>query len=321
MQRKVFIILYIMIMTALLVIVYAIPKVTGALTPTTVLKYGTLQITDEVKCYVVRSETVYLAGSSGSLNYYISQDTQVRSGVKTLSIAKSAELEKENPKFAEIASRLGEGAVMTADYAAAFNGCVSYFADGYETFFTPETMEGLSFKDVEDISAEQINLTRGTARKGEPIYKICDNSLWFLTTWVDAGDISKYEVGNNVTICLPKASIAATVYSLENEGDKWQVTFSTNRYYEDFSMMREVDVTVITADYSGIIVPNGCITAEDGMPGVYVKNSTGDYVFKPIKIITSDGEKAIVKVSSFTGDDGKQVSTVEIYDEILKHPN
>ncbi len=319
-RRKVLLLLYIIAMAALLVIVYAIPKVTGALTSTTVLEYGTLQIRDHVSGFAVRSETVYLAGNSGSLNYYVSQDTQVRSGAKVLSVGSSSGPGDSGDKFAKIVSGLGSGAVTTTDYSAPFNGCVSYYADGYETFFTPENMDKIKYEDLDALDIKVTNLTRNATGRGEPIYKICDNSQWFFTTWVDAGSISNYEVGNSVTICLPKADIAAKVYALENEGDKWQVTLRTTRYYEDFSIIREAEADIIAAEYSGIIVPNGCIAAEEGQPGVYVKNSTGDYVFKPIKILTSDGENSIVKVSNFINDEGKQVATVEIYDEILKHP-
>jgi hypothetical protein len=53
-----------------------------------------------------------------------------------------------------------------------------------------------------------------------------------------------------------------------------------------------------------------------------VKDKSGEYVFKPVKIITSDGEWSLVEVSYFYTDDGAtKVETVNIYDEILKKPN
>lgn len=320
-KTKVLIILYVLIMAALLVIVYAIPKVTGALTSTEILEYGNLQVTDDVTCFAVRNETIYTASQSGNLNYYVTQDTQVRVGVRALSITQvSVDQESESP-YAAMMERLGSAAVMSSDYAAPMNGGVSYFADGYEAYFTPENMASISYKDVKDLKPEVKNLTRETTRRGEPVYKICDNSHWFLITWVDTGDIAKYESGNSVLIKFEDADIPATVYAVEDEGDKWQVTFETNRYYENFSTIRKVDVTVVTSDYSGILIPNKSITAVEGQVGVYVKTTTGDFEFTPIKIVTSDGEVSICKVSTYIDDAGKTVKTVEIYDEILKNPN
>lgn len=318
---KLLIILYALIMAALLTVVYVIPKLTGALTSTIVLEYGSLQVTDEVSCYAVRNESVFLAGNSGNLNYYIPQDTQVRSGVKVMSItASNSSLDEESP-YADIVDRLAGNAITTSDFSAPSNGCVSYYADGYEKIFTPELMQGLSYDEVKNFDINVRNLTRESAKRGEPVYKICDNNKWYLTTWVEVAESSKYEVGNSVTIKFEKAEIPAKVFAIEDEGPMWQIIFETNRYYEDFSFIRKADVTIVASDYNGIIIPNESIVAVDGQVGVYVKNKAGDFILKPIRIVASDGVNSIVKVSSFIDEEGKTVSTVEIYDEILKHPN
>ncbi len=319
-KSKFLIILYVLIMAALLVVVYAIPKLTGALKTTVVVEYGALQVTDDVTCYAVRSEQVFLSGTAGTVNYYVSQDTQVRTGVRVMSITAGGGSSDEESPYAEIVSRLGANAVTTNDFTAPYNSCVSYYADGYESTFTPENIQALEHEEVKKIEFDVKNLTRESTRRGEPVYKLCDNSIWYLTTWVDIADSSKYQQGNSVTVRFGETEIPAKVYSIEAEEDKLQVTFETNRYYEDFSLIRKVDVTVVTSDYSGIIIPNESMIAEDSQVGVYVKDKTGEYNFTPIKIITSDGENSVVKVSTFVDEKGKIVETVKIYDEILKHP-
>ena len=57
-----------------------------------------------------------------------------------------------------------------------------------------------------------------------------------------------------------------------------------------------------------------------GRPGVYVKTKTGDFVFKPVYVEATDGKRSIVTGTYFYDDDGNTVNTVNIYDEVKKHP-
>jgi hypothetical protein len=43
-------------------------------------------------------------------------------------------------------------------------------------------------------------------------------------------------------------------------------------------------------------------------------------VFKPVKVIATDGKNSLVEVSSFYNESNEKVDTVNIYDEILTNP-
>ena len=60
------------------------------------------------------------------------------------------------------------------------------------------------------------------------------------------------------------------------------------------------------------------IAEEDGTKGVYVKDKFGNYNFTPISILAQDGEVTAVEKNYFYDSEGKTVSTVKNYDEILK---
>lgn len=319
-KRKLVIIAYLFAVLTLLVVIYFVPSVTGALTRTEILEYGSLQIFDEAACFFVRNETVYLANASGTINYYLEQDTQVKGGTTILDITRS-DYSVEKSVYATIVGELGASAVQPSVYASEGSGIVSYYVDGYEATFTPEKVMSISHSDVRGMQVQAENLVREATMKGEPIYKICDNSTWYVTCWVDAGSIAKYEIGKDVTLQLPMGEVKATIKEMENEGDVWQVLFETNRYYEEFSYVRKAEATIVTSDYSGIIVPNKSITSQDGQIGVFVKSKSGDFNFKPIDVIGSDGSSSVVTPSYYYDSEGKRVSTVNTYDEILKNPN
>lgn len=318
-SKKAIIIIYVLILAGLSIVIYAVPKVTGALTPTVILEYGSLRTTDEVTAYISRYETVYAAGQTGSINYYVGQNAQIRKGAKILSISQASASEA-GKDIKGVTERLSGTAITSTDFIMPVNGSISFFADGYEAMFAPETLGDLKFSDMKKVEEEPVNLTRETANRGEPLFKLCDYSKWYITTWILPGDTYKYEVGNRVQVVMEKGTISAKVTSLEDEGEEWQLTLETNRYYEDFSKLRSVDATIIASEYSGVIIPNESIAAIDGQTGVYVKDKKGEYNFVPIKIITSDGTNSVAYSGSYTDAEGKSVGTVDIYDEILRKP-
>ncbi len=311
--------LYMVVLIALGIITELIPQVTGALTKTEILQYENMQITDDVTCYFVREETVHLASKSGSINYYIEDGVKVRKNSKILDITPQKST-SEQSIYSDMVTRLGGTDVTLTQMNSSRNGIVCYYVDGYEGYFTPENIDKLKYKDIEDVSIKPVNLTRKNTLEGEPLFKICEGNYWYLVAWVDPGNISKYEVGNSVKIDLPMGQVKATVEDLVDQGEQWLVIMRTTRYYEDFARIRSAKATIITQDYSGIKVRNSSITTKDGIAGVYIKSKNGDFVFRPVKIMTSDGNYSLVYVSNFYDEEGELVNTVEIYDEILKNP-
>jgi putative membrane fusion protein len=394
-KKKKLLVLFCTTLVILFIIIYVFPNVTGALKKTEVIEYGSLQVTDQVTAYLVRSETVYFANKSGNINYYIQEGEQVRRGTKILDIASGNQQDKEssyqklmervsrfnsgesifgddikkirmqitklenerdaamNAGAAEQAARLEQqiqrlnqkknyiqatddsakeeiarqnkstnGPMLESDnYICQTNGVISYYIDGYEAEFTPENMALLSRTKVQTLAFDVQNVTRETTLAKEPLYKVVDNKKWYAVFWVAPENIVKYEKGKKATINLPLGQVDGTIYDIIDDSGEWLVILEFNRYYEEFAQIRKAEAEVVTSDYSGLIIKNESITTQDGQPGVLVRDKSGEYVFKPVKIITSDGEWSLVEVSYYYTETGDKVETVNIYDEILKKPN
>ena len=211
--------------------------------------------------------------------------------------------------------------VMPENYVSQSNGVISYYIDGYESEFSPESMALLSHEKVRGLNIDVQNVTRETTLAKEPLYKVVDNQKWYVVFWVAPQNIVKYEKGKKATINLPLGQVEGKISDIIDDKGQWLVIMEFNRYYEEFARIRKVDAEVVTSDYSGLIIRNESITSKDGQPGVYVRDKSGAYVFRPVKIITSDGECSLVEVSYYYTEDGTKVDTVNIYDEILKKPN
>ena len=307
-KRNAFLILYFLMIAALVGVIYVLPKVSDAFTPTVILEYGNMQVKDDVTCYIVRTEQVITANHTGDTAYFVDEGIKSRKG-------------------ARVADVNGVG------YFCPATGVVSYYMDGLESQYTPETMETMDLlpipteEDVENgvnVIPEPENMYRTHVNAGEPLYKVVNNDIWYAVCRVKSASIVKYQPGSKVSIVLPLDTVQGRVDRIIDKGDYWMVILKFNRYYEDMPKLRRLEATVITSDNSGLIVPNESLTQEEGVTGVYVKDISGNYNFTRVKVITTDGEFSLVESTSFNEkqEDGTtvKVSTVDIYDEIQRKP-
>lgn len=318
--------IFVLILIVLYIAIYVIPKATGLFDTTEVLEAGTLQVTEETTCYFVRDETVYEAGEAGKLDYKVEEGVHIRKGTRVLKLTESGDEDaskkkaEEKSEYKDVIKRLGEHVVRTVSCEAQSSGVLSYYADGYENFFSPDTMDQLRYKNVKDLQIEASSLKRENAMQTEPLFKICDNENWYLLCWVEAASIARYEVGNNLTVQLPDGDVTASIQNITEDGDQWKLTLRSNQYYETFAKSRIVQARLVSQEYDGLIVKNSAITTENGDVGVMVRQTSGDFTFTRIKVIASDGDYSVVEDGSFIGEDGNSVNTVNVYDEILKRP-
>lgn len=315
--------IYVLALIALYIVIAVIPGLTGVLKRTEVIEYGKMRISDDVTFHIVRDETVYTSEASGTTNHLVKEGMLIKKGTSIMSVVAGDDDKKEDAKkskFKAMLSRLGDGAVPAGDYASQRKGVVSYFVDGYESLFTVAQVKNITFEKAEKASDSPINVNKKTIIKGDPAFKICDNSKWYLLAWIKKESIPKYEVGKEVTIELPKAEVKGMIEDIKADKDQWLVVIGTNRYYKDFAKARKVKGSVRTIDTNGLIISNSCLTTSNKQVGVYVKDTTGEYVFTPVKVVVSDGEKSMVLEGTYFDEKGKAVNTVKVYDEVLKKP-
>ena len=277
----------------------------------------------QIKAQIGKLETEYSEALSmreydlaERLSLQIARLNQKRDYIQATDAAARQEIVQQNQT---INSSMG---VIPQDYISRSNGVISFYIDGFESEFTPENMALLSKEKVASLNIEVQNLEREVTQAKEPLYKIVDNKFWYAVFWVAPENIIKYEKGKTATINLPLSPVEGKIYDIVDAGHDFLVILEFNRYYEEFAQIRKIEADVVTSDYKGLTIRNESITTRDGQPGVFVKDKSGEYVFKPVKIITSDGEWSLAEVSYFYTNNGEtKVDTVNIYDEILKNPN
>jgi hypothetical protein len=315
--RKKPIILFLIVLVALYVVIYVVPKVTGALQSTYTVEYGELQTYDKDSGYFVRNEQVYLASNGGSINTYMKEGKLVRKGTTVMAVSGDSDAAKKD-KFKSIRESLNGKGIKS--YVTQSEGIVSYTADGYETKLTPDTMVKKNYDYYKQLkNSDMVDLKRDKTSKGDPVFKLCDRSTWYIVCYLPKSHKDRYVKDDKIDVELDgDTDIVGRVYSVTSESGKTKLIVSTDYYYSKFATERVADVKVITSDAMGLIVYNTSIARKNGHEGVYVKQTTGNYKFVRINVISTDGKKSAISKSYFYDAKGNQITTVKNYDEVLK---
>lgn len=329
--KKKTIAIFVLTLVVLYAIIYIVPKINGAMTPSYIAEYGQLKIYDETTAYFVRNEKIYLAADTGSTNYFFKEGSLVRKGGKIMDVKpnnqtgktdSSGNLIGPSKEYNRMLEQWGKKTNTRQDYRTKSVGVVSYFADGYEKALTPKNMKKKGESFFKKLSQKDVvSLRRKSVIAGEPVFKIVDRTEWFMVCFVDAKHLDRYEVGKRIKVEFEDGELDARVYRASEVGGKGKITLRTDYYYEKFAETRVAEVSLVTYDESGVIIENSSIAEEKGRKGVYVKGKNDEFFFVPVQIYATDGEKSLI-ADDFYYDlerDGEMVITVEVYDEILKN--
>ena len=296
--------LYLLVLIVLYVIIYVVPQVTDIFVTTYSAEYGVLQVEDDAECLFVRNEKIYTAQSGGNVERIIGAGRLMRTGSHIVDVGSSK-------------------------YYSDMKGIVSYYYDGYETVFAPDTMDSLTYSDFQQARGEEAHpvteAADGTAASGDVLFKIVDNQEWYLLCWLDPEQAEKYIEGNTVTVSFADgdqdgqaAEVKTKIKAVTEQGERYKVILSCNEYYAAFDRYRVKECQLITSDYSGILLQTDSIAKQDGQAGVYVVDKMGNYNFTPVKILAQDGDQTIVEKNYYYDEEGNTVETVKSYDEIKK---
>lgn len=207
-------------------------------------------------------------------------------------------------------------------YRANYPGIISYCIDAYENELTPMNMYLLDKQELEKMDGAVQDTTREKTKTNEPIYKIVNSSVWYVAGWVTVDKVENYIQGNSVSLNLPDGQTKGIIYDIIMDEEFALVLIQMDHYYPEFWKNRKFNSDIIVADYEGLKIDNDSIAEVDEQKGVYVVDINGDYSFKPIKVIGTDGNKTIVESGYYyiqTEDGLDKVRTINLYDEVLRN--
>jgi len=345
------VIFFAIVVTGLYGIIYAAPRIEGIGITTDVVQYDGLPIADEVTALFVRDETLYTAAYSGTPDYMVEGGTKVRAGTQVVYLMpgeepaslqeipegetpmgpgdgetaadESGTVEEPDDFLKAISKAAGSNAVVSEGGVTPWTAIVSYSSDGWEKRITPDNIMKLRKNTLKAAPEEAVDLTREWVRGGEPIYRMTNNNLWRVAFWIEDADktvFDKYKIGRAVMIDLDTTKVRANVEAAEAQGRDLFVVLRSDMYYKDLDKYRKRDISVVFSEVYGAVIDKTSMKLKNGKTGVYVKQQNGAFKWVPVKVYKESGGRFLIAESYFEDEDGKRVSTIKYYDEIMKNP-
>ena len=344
------IIIYVVLIAACLIVIYAVPSLKGMLEKTYVTEYGKIDIADTVSAYIVRDETVYVAAQDSKIKRVAETGVLTKAKTRIAELTPIVDEEAEaaaeagpdadyeeaeaaadangeapdnvSRKYEDVLDSLGGDVVQTADGLSLQSGYISYFTDGAESMFSTDKLADLGMKDYESIRKfRPVDTPERECGKGEPIFKVTHNSKWYLVFYIDNKAGEKYTEGRTVSIDIDGEQVPVRIVQVQTGKETTKVTLSCKAFFKGFTEKRTMKTTVTVASAEGLMLQDSSIVMKGEQPGVFVKNKLGEHRFKPISIKADDGERCVVYSDIFVDEGGNYVETLKTYDEIVAEPS
>ncbi len=187
--------------------------------------------------------------------------------------------------------------VLTVDMVAEAAGIASYLFDGLEGVVTPDNVNTVEMGLLDEYYADTGGITkgRGTVALGDPVFKIIDikgEPLLYLRL----GDESFDELpsGNLLLRFSEGENVKGTILNGEKLEDGYGILLKLPVMPESFYLDRRKELEVVSASYSGIVIPQTALAEQDGEVGVFT-GKNGVAVFLPVTVTYSVGDQVVVE--------------------------
>ena len=272
-----YIIIYLALLLFLFLVVELVPRVTDAFESTEILEPGQLSYSCQATGYLVKTETISVAGEGGTIKYLAEDGAVVRKNKKVAVMDVSPEdSEGVSIKYKGIMERLAGYDGVRTGLRTPISGIFSRTIDGCEMDLNPNHLDTLTYEKLKDLSMHQKELDDTTVLAGDPIYKMTSDDKWYVVCWLGEEEAAPFGEGQPVRLELPAGTVTATVSSATEDDDKTRLVFFSDREYDELASAREVEMTILGSERSGLLVRNECLIEKDGVTGVYVRDKNVD---------------------------------------------
>lgn len=200
------------------------------------------------------------------------------------------------------------------------SGILTYYIDGYEGDITYDNVFNLKFDEILSLDIEPYLAADPMVYSGDPLYKIVDDSSYYLIIVTEQGSQNKFDISSDLKITTENKTLLGSIEEIFAAGDQVAIAIKVEEFIEDFYKDRFVNIQLKQEPYKGLKIKLSSLLKKGDTYGVYVVDKLNRVLFKPVKIIKYEGENAIVKETSFydiVNGESVIIDSVSIYDRVI----
>ncbi|MFO7274639.1 MAG: HlyD family efflux transporter periplasmic adaptor subunit [Bacillota bacterium] len=236
------------------------------------VREGVLRVTVEADAVLVRREQVVRAPQAGALRRIAAEGARVRVG-------------------GQVAAFTPAGGAAEQVITSPVSGVVLYQTDGLEGILTPEAVADWGPADFYALPLPALSETPdGPVAEGEPLFKLVDDLRVDMLLLVSAGSLSQAQQaalpGRELELRVSGRDLPVTarVLRIAAQGPDLLIHLESPLPSPEALRLRRMRVSLLVAEYEGVILPRAAVDVEEGRTGVWVAGR-GGYRFVPVRVL------------------------------------
>ncbi len=209
---------------------------------------------------------------------------------------------------------------LDAIYAKC-SGVVSYRLDGLEQSLNPINIDKMNIEDVKEIIA--LSEEDKSVPENHEGLKVIESYTWNICCIVNEEQIKDLKEGNRIKLLFQDDEsqlVSAKIIRISepSEGD-YLVALEVNEYIKDYYRIRTADLTIVTRQFEGFMVPSSCIAESNSQKGIFIVKK-GIIRFVPAEILAFDDNMTLITNIEYEEDDNQAVRyIIKVYDEAIRN--
>ena len=173
----------------------------------------------------------------------------------------------------------------------------------------------LKGEDLEKLTPEFMSSVKPEETGANVIGKIVPDYEWYIAATVSLNDSLQYKEGQSVKLLTNVKSatdLTATVkqINISEKAETAVILFACSDMNSELANMRNISITVVNKEYSGLRIPQKALRVVDSQKGVYVK--TGMQIkFVPVEIVYRNDDYIICEKQNENSD------CLKLYDKVV----
>lgn len=246
---------------------------------------------EDMSRYIARRDMNSISDHSASLKGLILR----RSSSDEDNQAMDARIQELTQQLEQLRS---DSSADTRTMVATGSGYFSGSVDGFEQVLTPQILETISIRQLDQIEPREIS--------ENAVGKLITSSTWYYVTAVDADLVSELDVGDQVSVrfsALAQNELTMTVSRLgEEEQGQRLLVLSCDRYMQDVTLLRTQSADVVFSSFTGLRVPKEAVrVTEEQKTGVYILEGN-NAVWKYVTLLYDNSESYVVVLDKSSTD-------------------
>lgn len=234
-------------------------------------------------------------------------------------LAKADVLKKAKTSKAD--EKLAKEQYLGNDEVSVFSqlrGVLSFQLDGYENAASLSNIFTFDFSQINN-QEPIVSMVKGNVKRGDPIYKIVDDSNYYLAFTVPTEDNpTSYSDVAYFEVRIGTETMRANYYDAFPQSNYYVVILRLEEPFATFYSTRVHLAEITLKGYKGLLIPKTALVIENGQTGVYRIGAERMVEFVPVKVLKTDADSAIIQHGAFYDASSELVPSVSIGQEIVK---